>query len=110
MKIIVLIFSICYLNLSFSQFTTTIQSTSIEIDSFAIDYSKIPCYELTDGTLITKAQLDSIFQAAWDNSFGKMSKEEEDLLFGDVNFFVETKFENKEIEKRRKRKKQSQKN
>ncbi|MFM7683079.1 MAG: hypothetical protein ACKO7P_10080 [Bacteroidota bacterium] len=52
----------------------------------------------------------SIFQLAWDNSFGKMTKKDEDLLFGYATFIVETKIENQEIEKRSKRKIQSQKN
>jgi hypothetical protein len=63
--------------LSFSQTTpTTVEDTTM--------------YELVDGTKITKAQLDSIFQLAWDNSFGKMTKQEEELLFGESTITVTT--------------------
>jgi hypothetical protein len=45
-------------------------------------------YQLVDGTWITKSQLDSIFQRAWDNSFGKMTEEENELLFGGSTIFL----------------------
>jgi hypothetical protein len=48
-------------------------------------------YELADGRKITQAQLDSIFQKAWDESFGKITKEDEELLFGGNNVYVEIK-------------------
>ena len=47
-------------------------------------------YELVDGTWINQQQMDSIFQRAWDNSFGKMTKEEEELLFGETTITVTT--------------------
>jgi len=63
--------------LSFSQTTpTTVEDTTM--------------YELVDGTKITKAQLDSICKKAWDNSFGKMTKEEEELLFGGTTITITT--------------------
>jgi hypothetical protein len=70
--------------LSFSQTTTTVEDTTM--------------YELVDGTKITKAKLDSIFQLAWDNSFGKMTKEEEELLFGGTTITVTTQPIKKEDE------------
>jgi hypothetical protein len=45
-------------------------------------------YQLVDGIWITKSQLDSIFQRAWDNSFGKMTEEENELLFGGSTIFL----------------------
>jgi hypothetical protein len=46
-------------------------------------------YELADGRKVTKAQLDSIFQKAWDESFGEITKEDVELLFGGNNVYVE---------------------
>ena len=55
-------------------------------------------YELVDGTWINQQQLDSIFQKAWDNSFGKMTEEENELLFGGITITVETQPIKKEDE------------
>ena len=55
-------------------------------------------YQLVDGTWITKKQLDSIFQLAWDESFGKMTEEENELLFGGTTLTVETQPAKKEDE------------
>jgi hypothetical protein len=110
MKTTLFIFSIFSVSIIFAQTNTDVHSGSIITDSPDLIPFDTTLFELTDGRRITKAQVDSIFQLAWDNSFGKMTKEDEDLLFGDVTFIVETKIKNQEIEKRRKRKKQSQKN
>ncbi len=55
-------------------------------------------YELVDGTWINQQQMDSIFQRAWDNSFGKMTEEENELLFGGTTVTVETQPIKKEDE------------
>jgi hypothetical protein len=46
--------------------------------------------ELTDGTYITKRREKKIFEEAFNSSFGKMTEEEQELLFKDVNFQVDT--------------------
>jgi hypothetical protein len=38
--------------------------------------------QMADGTYISKRQQRKIFQKAWDDSFGKMSQEELNLLEG----------------------------
>ena len=73
--------SLIFLTVSFLSFSQTTTTTTVEDTTM---------YELVDGTKITKAQLDSIFQLAWDNSFGKMTKEEEELLFGESTITVTT--------------------
>ena len=78
---------------SFSQ--TTIDSSNVDF----IDTTKTQeMYQLVNGTWITKKQLDSIFQLAWDNSFGKMTEEENELLFGGTTVTVETQPAKKEDE------------
>lgn len=84
--------SLIFLSVSFLSFSQTVTNTpksSVEDTTM---------YELVDGTKITKAQLDSIFQMAWDNSFGKMTKEEEELLFGESTITVTTQPIKKEDE------------
>lgn len=76
--------SIVFLTVSFLSFSQTVNNTPKTI------VEDTTTYELVDGTRITKAQLDSIFQKAWDNSFGKMTKEEEELLFGGTTIKVTT--------------------
>jgi len=73
--------SLIFLTVSFLSFSQTTTTTSVEDTTM---------YELVDGTKITKAQLDSICKKAWDNSFGKMTKEEEELLFGGTTITVTT--------------------
>ena len=76
--------SLIFLSVSFLSFSQTVTNTpksSVEDTT---------TYELVDGTRITKAQNDSIFKLAWDNSFGKMTKEEEELLFGETTITVTT--------------------
>ena len=76
--------SLIFLSVSFLSFSQTVTNTpksSVEDTT---------TYELVDGTRITKAQNDSIFKLAWDNSFGKMTKEEEELLFGETTIKVTT--------------------
>jgi hypothetical protein len=82
--------------LSFFTFTqTTLDSSKVDLS----DSSKMEeMYQLVDGTWITKKQLDSIFQLAWDESFGKMTKEENELLFGGTTVTVETQPAKKEDE------------
>jgi hypothetical protein len=65
--------------------------SQIVTDSTSVSHKDTTMYELVDGTKITKSQLDSIFQKAWDNSFGKISKEDENLIFGGSNIVIETK-------------------
>lgn len=78
---------------SFSQ--TTIDTSNVDF----IDTTKTQeMYQLVDGTWITKKQLDSIFQLAWDESFGKMTEEENELLFGGTTVTVETQPAKKEDE------------
>jgi|LakMenEpi03Aug12_release.lakeMendotaPanAssembly.Ray.scaffolds.fasta_scaffold643375_1 hypothetical protein len=78
---------------TFSQ--TTIDSSKVDL----ADTTKTQeMYQLVDGTWITKKQLDSIFQIAWDNSFGKMTEEENELLFGGTTVTVETQPVKKEDE------------
>lgn len=55
-------------------------------------------YELVDGTWINQQQMDSIFQRAWDNSFGKMTEEENELLFGTSTISISTQPIKKEDE------------
>jgi len=64
--------------------------SQVVYDSTSVSYKDTNMYELVDGTKITKLQLDSIFQKAWDNSFGKISKEDENLIFGGSNIIIET--------------------
>jgi hypothetical protein len=73
--------SLIFLTVSFLSFSQTTTTTTVEDTTM---------YELVDGTKITKAQLDSICKKAWDNSFGKMTKEEEELLFGGTTITVTT--------------------
>jgi hypothetical protein len=84
--------SLIFLSVSFLSFSQTVTNTP---ESSVEDTTM---YELVDGTKITKAQLDSIFQMAWDNSFGKMTKEEEELLFGESTITVTTQPIKKEDE------------
>ena len=78
---------------TFSQ--TTIDTSKVDIS----DTTKTQkMYQLVDGTWITKKQLDSIFQLAWDDSFGKMTEEENELLFGGTTITVETQPVKKEDE------------
>jgi hypothetical protein len=78
---------------TFSQ--TTIDSSKVDL----ADTTKTQeMYQLVDGTWITKKQLDSIFQIAWDNSFGKMTEEENELLFGGTTVTIETQPVKKEDE------------
>ena len=76
--------SLIFLSVSFLSFSQTVTNTP---ESSVEDTTT---YELVDGTRITKAQLDSICKKAWDNSFGKMTKEEEELLFGGTTITVTT--------------------
>ena len=94
MKKISLLFLLNVLSsVTFSQ--TTLDSSNVELS----DTSTIKeMYQLVDGTWITKKQLDSIFQLAWDNSFGKMTEEENELLFGGTTITVETQPTKKEDE------------
>ena len=55
-------------------------------------------YELVDGTWINQQQMDSICQRAWDNSFGKMTEEENELLFGSSTISISTQPIKKEDE------------
>ena len=66
--------TVLFLSLSFISFSQVVN------DSTSILSEDTTMYELVDGTRITKAKLDSIFQKAWDNSFGKISKEDENIL------------------------------
>jgi hypothetical protein len=78
---------------TFSQ--TTIDSSKVDLT----DTTKTQeMYQLVDGTWITKKQHDSIFQLAWDNSFGKITEEENELLFGGTTVSVETQPAKKEDE------------
>ena len=78
---------------TFSQ--TTIDSSKVDLT----DTTKtLEMYQLVDGTWITKKQHDFIFQLAWDNSFGKMTEEENELLFGGTTVTVETQPAKKEDE------------
>jgi hypothetical protein len=45
-------------------------------------------YQLTDGTFISSAELDAIFERAWEKSFRRMTDEETKLLFENVNVEV----------------------
>ena len=94
MKKISLLFLLNVLSsVTFSQ--TTLDSSNVELS----DTSTIKeMYQLVDGTWITKKQLDSIFQLAWDKSFGKMTEEENELLFGGTTVTVETQPAKKEDE------------
>jgi hypothetical protein len=76
--------SLIFLTVSFLSFSQTTPTTTEPI------VEDTTMYELVDGTKITKAQLDSICKKAWDNSFGKMTKEEEELLFGGTTITVTT--------------------
>lgn len=82
--------------LSFFAFAqTTLDSSKVDLS----DTSKIEkMFQLVDGTWITQKQLDSIFQKAWDDSFGKMTEEENELLFGGTTVTVETQPVKKEDE------------
>jgi hypothetical protein len=82
--------------IAFFTFTqTTLDSSKVDLS----DSSKMEeMYQLVDGTWITKKQLDSIFQLAWDESFGKMTEEENELLFGGTTLTVETQPAKKEDE------------
>jgi len=64
--------------------------SQVVYDSTSVLYKDTTMYELVDGTKITKSQLDSIFQKAWDNSFGKISQEDENIIFGGSNIIIET--------------------
>jgi len=76
--------TVLFLSLSFITFSQVVN------DSTSILSEDTTMYELVDGTKITKSQLDSIFQKAWNNSFGKMSKEDEELLFSGGSIIIET--------------------
>lgn len=92
-KIILLILLNTLAFCSFSQ--TTLDSSKVDLT----DTTKTQeMYQLVDGTWITKKQLDSIFQLAWDDSFGKMTEEENELLFGGTTVTVETQPAKKEDE------------
>jgi hypothetical protein len=69
---------------TFSQ--TTRDSSNIDLSDTT---NSNEMYQLVDGTWITKKQLDSIFQIAWDNSFGKMTESENELLFGGTTITLE---------------------
>lgn len=45
---------------------------------------------MADGTYISKRQEKRIFRKAWKASFGKMTKEEEKLLFDGVRISTDT--------------------
>jgi hypothetical protein len=45
-------------------------------------------YELVDGTIVSKSELDSIFNRAWEKSFGKMSESDKNILFDNVKYDV----------------------
>ncbi len=45
-------------------------------------------YQLTGGTIISSAELDAIFERAWEKSFGRMTEEETKLLFDNINIGV----------------------
>ena len=45
--------------------------------------------QMADGTYITKRQQKNIFEKAWNDSFGKMTDEEMELMDG-VQFTVDT--------------------
>ena len=75
--------TLIFLTVSFLSFSQVVTDS---LDNILEDTTT---YELVDGTRITKAQNDSIFKLAWDNSFGKMTKEEE-LLFGETTITVTT--------------------
>ncbi len=76
--------TLIFLTVSFLSFSQVVTDS---LDNILEDTTT---YELVDGTRITKAQNDSIFKLAWDNSFGKMTKEEEELLFGETTITVTT--------------------
>lgn len=78
---------------SFSQ--TTIDTSNVDLSDTSITEEM---FQLVDGTWITQKQLDSIFQKAWDDSFGKMTEEENELLFGGTTVTVETQPAKKEDE------------
>lgn len=88
-----------FILLNVTAFCTFSQTT---IDTSNVDFSDTTktqeMYQLVDGTWITKEQNDSIFQKAWDNSFGKMTEEENELLFGGTTVTVETQPAKKEDE------------
>ncbi len=65
------------------------QNTSSNVENIKTDSLKTKdMFQLVDGTWITKKQLDSICKKAWDNSFGKMTEEENELLFGGSTIFL----------------------
>lgn len=67
------------------------QNTSSRVENIQSDSLKTKdMFQLVDGTWITKKQLDSICKIAWDNSFGKMTEEENELLFGGSSIGIET--------------------
>ena len=67
------------------------QNTSSSVENIQTDSLKTKdMFQLVDGTWITKKQLDSICKIAWDNSFGKMTEEENELLFGGSSISIET--------------------
>jgi hypothetical protein len=67
------------------------QNTSSNVENIQTDSLKTKdMFQLVDGTWITKKQLDSICKIAWDNSFGKMTEEEHELLFGGSSISIET--------------------
>lgn len=76
--------TLIFLTVSFLSFSQVVTDS---LDNIIEDTTM---YELVDGTRITKVQLDSIFQKAWNNSFGKMSKEDEELLFSGGSIIIET--------------------
>ena len=87
--------------LSLLLITQTIALSQPVLDSSITKGDSIPkekMYELVDGTWINQQQMDSIFQRAWDNSFGKMTEEENELLFGGTTVTVETQPIKKEDE------------
>jgi hypothetical protein len=76
--------TLIFLTVSFLSFSQVVTDS---LDNILEDTTT---YELVDGTRITRSQLDSICKKAWDNSFGKMTKEEEELLFGGTKITVTT--------------------
>ena len=90
----ILLLSIFNLVCFFQASSQVIKDTSVIIQkNETLEVEKT--YQLTDGTIISSAELDAIFERAWEKSFGRMTEEESKLLFENVN--VEVKIdENRE--------------
>lgn len=88
-----------FFSLSISLFATALYAQNLTHPTVKVTEINAPkmvpkdsiFYELANGRKVTKAQLDSIFQKAWDESFGEITKEDEELLFGGNNVYVEIK-------------------